>query len=149
MSIKIDLSPSSKKYLRRLKSGSKRTAMYSKILKLMDREGAITAGYISKNYLSGQRLNRITGTLARSVVGAGEQYRGLPAMRIGILSGPALQYAGILEVGSTDKNPESPFSNRTGIYPRRYLRDGADHGVQQLTEKLEDLITGIIAGRGV
>ena len=119
----------------------------------MDREGSLTAGFISKNYLAGQRLRRITGTLAKSVVGAAETYRGLPAMRVGILTGPALHYAGILEFGTDDMNPASPYHTDkrglplTGRAPRFYLRDGVDIGIDNLTSKLEKLIVDMMEGK--
>lgn len=122
--------------------------MMRKILQVMDRQGALTAKYISTNYLSGQRLNRVTGTLARSVVGIGVTFRGLPAMRVGVLTGPALAYAGILEVGTEDKNPDSPYGlPQKGRVPRYYLRDGMTWGVGQLTDKIEELIVGLMEGR--
>lgn len=148
-SAKIQLSKPTQRYLAKLKRGTARDALFRKILELMDRQAALTAAYISKNYLSGQRLNRITGTLARSVVGAAETFRGLPTMRVGVLTGPALAYAGILEVGTTDFNPDSPYGlPQSGRRPRFYLQDGMDWGVDQLITKLEELIAGVMEGRG-
>ena len=152
MSAKIQLSPATAKYLKQLRTGTQKRALHEKILVVMDRQAALTAGYISKNYLSGQRLNRITGTLARSIVGTGEQFRGLPSMRVGVLTGPALAYAAILEVGTKDYNPESPFTKDrnglplTGRRPRHYLRDGMAWGVENVTDKIEQLVVDIMEG---
>lgn len=89
--------------LTRLEKLLGKTALYKKIQVFFDKEALIAAGFVVKTTLSGQLLNRRTGSLARSMTGRGVQFRGLPAMKVGVFRGPALQYAGIQEHGGTIK----------------------------------------------
>lgn len=81
-----------------------------------DKEGSKAAGHVAKTMLSGQRLKRRSGNLARSVFGASVRVEGLPALRIGILRTGAEAYAGIQEYGTKGFNPESPYDT---IVPKR------------------------------
>jgi hypothetical protein len=58
-------------------------------------------GFIAKNFLSGQVLNRRTGNLARSVEGIYEVSEGLPRLRVGVFKSPARNYARMQEFGGT------------------------------------------------
>jgi hypothetical protein len=147
--IKLQLSPESIKLIKNLREASDRARVYQQVVRIFSRESLLGAGFITRNYLSGQRLNRITGTLARSVVGVGGMERGVPIMKIGVLSGPALSYAGILEVGTTDYNPESPYSMDKngrilkGRRPRFYLRDGFSLTIPKVERSLEEYFLSI------
>ena len=70
-----------------------------RIIEFFDFESLKAAGFIAKNYLSGQLLKRRTASLARSVTGMSLLVGGLPAMKVGIFRGPALKYASIQEHG--------------------------------------------------
>lgn len=62
------------------------------------------AGHISTTMLSGQRLNRRTGNLARSIVGRAARLGKAPGMRVGVFRGAAASdYARIQEEGGTVK----------------------------------------------
>ena len=101
--ISIQLEPDSEKLLDRIRSGTERESLYRALDALFHRHAALGAAHITKTMLSGQRLSRRTGSLARSVVGIGVRVGGVPGMRIGILQGPALAYAGIHEHGGIIK----------------------------------------------
>lgn len=107
--VSITLTPESKRNIARLKAIGGKAALREALTPFFKRQASLAAGHIVRNYLSGQRLKRRTGNLARSVVGVTEVVRGMPAMRVGIMSGPALRYAGPLEYGTKGKNPESPY----------------------------------------
>lgn len=96
----IQLTAKSKKYLRKLVKADKEK-IFKSLERFFDGQALLTAGHISKNLLSGQLLNRRTGTLARSVTGRGVRVGGIPGMRVGIFRGPALAYAGLQEHGGT------------------------------------------------
>jgi hypothetical protein len=99
----IELDEPSKKRIERLLKRISPQELMAGILSLFDEEAAYCAGHVIKTQLSGQKLGRRTGTLARSVVGSAVRHgpQRLPAMRIGIFRGPALKYAAIHEYGGT------------------------------------------------
>jgi len=107
--IQIKLDAKSKRFLKGLEEGSQRAKVFSSLVRVMGRRGLFIAGNISKNLLSGQRLARRTGSLARSITAEAELIGGLPGVRVGVFRGPALQYAGVQEFGTQGKNPESPI----------------------------------------
>lgn len=106
--------------------------IFAELTRFFEQQSQIIAGRIVKNQLSGQLIKRRTGTLARSVIGQAEKYNGLPAFRVGVLRGPALSYASILERGGTirPKNakslaiPQKPALTPAGVEkfggPRSY-----------------------------
>jgi hypothetical protein len=98
-SFSITLAKSSEALLDRIVKRTDRESVFKGIDQLFERHAALAAGHAVKNYLSGQRLNRRTGSLARSVVGRALRVNGIPAMEIGIFGGPAARYAGIQEHG--------------------------------------------------
>lgn len=102
MAFSIRLRPDAARYLRELTRADKEK-LFDRLDKVFNRQALITAGKISKNFLSGQRLGRRTGTLARSMTGRAVRVRGIPGMRVGIFRGPAVNYAGIQEYGGTVK----------------------------------------------
>ena len=107
--VKLELSPETKKYFSYAVKHFDREEVYREIDTLFTALGLRAAGHISKNFLSGQKLGRRTGNLARSVVGGALRVHGVPAVRVGILTGPALPYAGVQEVGTKRYNSSSPF----------------------------------------
>lgn len=74
-----------------------------------EQSGAIIAGEISKRMRAGGTLRRRTGTLARSVAGGSVVDGQQIGLRVGILKGPALAYAGPQEFGTKGKAPDSPY----------------------------------------
>jgi hypothetical protein len=101
MSLTIDIGEDGLKLLKRLQDRSK--TFRADIVRFFDGQAKFVAGRVSATMLSGQRLNRRTGALARSITGRGELYKGQPAMRVGVFRGPALAYAGIQEYGGVIK----------------------------------------------
>lgn len=115
--------------IRRLKNalGSEK-AVAGIILGELARQSNIVAGEIVKDSLSGQRLKRRTGNLARSVVGKADIWNGLPAIRLGVFSGPAVAYAGVQEYGTKSYNPSSPYADIRPKGGRKYLAIPTDDG---------------------
>jgi len=112
--ISLKLSTRDRKYLKKLSSRKEtREDLEEAVTLAFNRSGLIIAGRIVKNYLSGQRLNRQTGSLARSIAHDVQEYRGLPSLRIGIFRGPALKYAAVQEYGTKSKNSKSPIKDIT------------------------------------
>lgn len=109
MVVKVVMTRQSKAYLAALRKNMEPKVFAKKLSGFLDRSAAVIAGKVSDEMLSGQRLKRRTGTLARSVIGFSFEFRGLPAMRIGVLRGPALAYAGVQEYGTKKYNPASPY----------------------------------------
>lgn len=117
--ISIELTPNSKALLERAKRELNREHLFQEILGLFDRYAPKVTSFVQANYLRGQRLNVRTGNLARSITGTAVLDRGVPALRVGILRGPALPYAGVQEYGTRGKNPTSPYDTirpKTGKY---------------------------------
>lgn len=114
----LDLSKDSKKYLRDLRSKAGKEAAYKVILEYFDKAAARAAGGVVRNYLSGQRLKRRSGALARDVFGRGEMIGGVPAIRLGVLRGPSSAYSPVQEYGTRGKNPESPFPTIKPVHAR-------------------------------
>ncbi len=97
----IKLTRESANYLAWLKRFGTPGYVEKQIVGFFKREGQIVAGRISTDWLSGGNgLRRRTGSLARSVVGQGEVYGGVPAIRVGSLRGPALRYVAVHEFGT-------------------------------------------------
>jgi hypothetical protein len=119
--IKIDLTEKSRKLLNELIGRYDREEVFKSIDKVFELQAAKLAGYISKNFLSGQRLYRISGNLARSVIGRGIRIGGIPAVQVGIFRGPALAYAGVQELGTKKYNPDSPYNTILPKAPRKAL----------------------------
>lgn len=108
-SVTFTLSKTGKKNLDRLSEILGRNKLFGLLDKFFHKHSLIAASHISKTMLSGQRLRRRTGGLAKSVTGTGLRVDGIPAMRVGIFRGPALKYAGVQELGTKGKNPSSPY----------------------------------------
>lgn len=80
------------------------------VLKFFGVEALRVAGKVSRLLTTGELgIRRRDGTLAKSVVGVPDLHDGAPSMRVGILRGSALKYAGVQEYGTKGKNPASPF----------------------------------------
>lgn len=99
--ISISLTPQAQRELRSIASRFDRKQLFAKLSMLFDKIGARIAGSIVQNSLSGQLLKRRTGNLAQSIVGFSEDVAGVPAIRVGVLRGPALAYAAAQELGAT------------------------------------------------
>jgi len=107
--IKVELDKRSLAYIQALEKSLGKEALYAQLDRFFAKQSLIAAGHISRNMLSGQRLARRTGQLARSIAGAALRVDGVPAMRVGVFRGPALKYAGVQEFGTKGKNPDSPY----------------------------------------
>lgn len=101
MVVELKLTEQGERALALLQRRFRRSALLEQLSAFFDREAPRVAGRIVRDMLSGQRLARRTGNLARSVEGRSDSHRGLPGMRIGIFRGPALPYAAIQEFGGT------------------------------------------------
>ncbi len=82
------------------------------------RDAPIIAGRISTSVRQGRfGLQVRTGALARSIAGVADEVDGQPAIRVGILKqGGAAVYAGVQELGTKGKEPDSPYPT---IRPKR------------------------------
>ncbi|MEE8164383.1 MAG: hypothetical protein V3T64_02335 [Myxococcota bacterium] len=110
LTFSIELDPEGNRLLRDLERVSGSEFVAGKLLEFLEREAQLLAGFIVKNFLSGQVLARRTGELARSIVGKAERFEGgLPGIRVGVFRGPALVYAGVQEFGTRGLEPDSPF----------------------------------------
>lgn len=114
--IKFNLTEATKKYLLAAEKEFGREPLYIGIERFFDRQASRGATRIADTQLSGQVLKTRSGNLKRSVVGRGLRVNAVPAMRVGILRGPALRYAGVQEYGTQGKNPSSPYPT---IRPKR------------------------------
>lgn len=97
--VSIDLDRRSRALLAKLARREDKEKIYTILEKNFSKEGLLAAGLIVKQFLSGQRLRRRTGNLARSITGRGVRVRGIPGMRVGVFRGPALSYTAIQEFG--------------------------------------------------
>lgn len=110
--IRIELTPESKKLIAKisLQGGARKELLYNQILALFATSALRIASSISRDFLSGQALLRRTGRLAGSITGDASLFGKMPSFRVGVIRGPALQYAGIQEEGTSDIEPESPYA---------------------------------------
>lgn len=119
--IRINLDKRTEAFIRNLVRN--REQLPSLIRTRLQRLASRTAGFVIKTSLSGQRLNRRTGALARSTTGQLVNQAGLPAIQVGVFRGPALVYAGIQEEGGViePKNakalaiPQEPALTAAGV----------------------------------
>lgn len=100
---RLSISTVNQKRLDELVEKSDPQAIAGKLLEFAGRQGAILEGKIIKDSLSGKRLKRRTGSLARSVTSRAELVGRVPAIRVGIFRGPAVKYAQIQEEGGVIK----------------------------------------------
>lgn len=112
--LRIQLTSDSKRRLDRFLAKTDPEVVRRELLGLFTKEGRLTARNVSRKFLSGQRLAIRAGSLARSVEGRGVLHEGLPAIRVGVFRGPALQYARVHELGTKGKGGTLPT-----IMPRR------------------------------
>ena len=113
--VEMKLTKESVKLLATIGRRTKKSVFEKDVLEFLDRQASIGADFISDNMLSNQRLRRRSGNLAKSIVGRSLKAAGVPAIRIGVLRGPALRYAGVQEYGTKKYNPDSPYDT---IRPR-------------------------------
>jgi phage gpG-like protein len=114
--LQIQLDEDSIQVIARLSKNYSREQFVRAATKLFKAEGLRVAGHITKDLLSGQLLDRRTGALARSITAMVADRGGLPAMVVGVFSGPSVAYAGTHEFGTRGKNPNSPIPT---IRPKR------------------------------
>ena len=126
--VAFNLDPESRKVLERFAQTAGSPAVFKNaVMGSFNRSGQIIAGQISKNMRKGGTLRRRTGSLARSVVGGAVEIDGQPAIRVGILRGPALRYAGPQEFGTKGKEPDSPYDTIRPVR-RKFLTIPTDAG---------------------
>lgn len=101
--LQIRLTPASKKNLERLRKLSTAAGFRDALRPFFQKHAPRAGGHVIKNMLSGQRLRRRSGSLARSVIGLTEEFEGLPALRIGTLRGPSTPYGAIQQRGGVIK----------------------------------------------
>jgi hypothetical protein len=89
------------KFVKSLETDSRKNRVYRHLDRFFGREGQKIATHIVKTKLSGQLLGRRTGQLAQGTIGLAERRGGVPGLRVGVLRGPAIAYAGIHEHGGT------------------------------------------------
>lgn len=107
--LSIELTPATLKMIRRLDVLWGRARLYNEIERFFGQQGLKIAGYITRTKVSGQRLAIRTGRLAGSIVGSAVRVDGVPAVRVGVLRGPALAYVRIQELGGiVKKKPGGP-----------------------------------------
>lgn len=82
----------------------------------MEEQSGLVGAHIIRRMRRENIVRRRTGTLERAIVGSAERVGRLPGMRVGVLKGPALKYAGVQEYGTKGKNPTSPYDT---IKPRK------------------------------
>jgi len=99
-SIQVEIKISPPDILRNAERFFRQPEIIAVIRRTMEKIASRLAGQVVKTKLSGQYLKRRTGILAKSIVGVVVTRGGLPAITIGIFSGPALAYAGVQEFGT-------------------------------------------------
>jgi len=99
LGLEIRLTPASKKALEKLRKLLTPSGFRNALRPFFALHAPKAGGHIVRTMLSGQRLSRRTGRLAGSVLGLMEDYKGLPAIRVGTLRGPATKYGGIQQRG--------------------------------------------------
>jgi len=112
----IEMKPQDRRRLDQLLRDLAPAQIFALFKELFDQLGSRAAGFIVKNYLSGQLLKVRTGSLRRSLTGRAVSLHGVPALRVGIFRGPTVAYAGVQEFGTRGVNPSSPYPD---IVPRR------------------------------
>ena len=111
--IRFELSERTQRTLiRGIRRLSKRDKLFKALLRVFNRLGNLAQAYGTKKFLSGASggsgLRRRTGSLAKSFMGGAVQYKGLPAVRVGVLKGPAEEYAHVHEYGTKGKGGKLP-----------------------------------------
>ncbi|PHR91971.1 MAG: hypothetical protein COA69_09405 [Robiginitomaculum sp.] len=99
----LSISALNQKKLDELVAASDPKEIAQKLLQFAAIQGNLLEGVIIKESLSGKRLKRRTGSLARSVTSRAELINRVPAIRVGIFRGPAVKYAQIQEEGGIIK----------------------------------------------
>ena len=126
--ITFNLTPESKKVLEQFASTAGNPAVFrTVVMRSLEKSGQRIAGTISKNMRAGSGLRRRTGSLARGVVGGAVEIGDQPAVRVGILRGPSLKYAGPQEFGTQGKEPDSPYPTIRPVR-RKFLTIPTDAG---------------------
>lgn len=117
MSVALDLTRDSLKLIRCLEKELGKRKFEDKVIAFFNRQVLKAVGSIRREFFGkGKAVAVRTGLLSQSITGRGERFQGVPAMRIGVFKGPALQYAGIQEFGTRGADPSSPFPD---IVPKK------------------------------
>ena len=153
----VELDPASLRKIEGLRSRMETRNLLRALLDFLEQLAPVLAGVVIEESLSGNRLRRRSGDLARSTVGQALIINGLPGMKIGVFRGPALAYAGIQETGGEirPKNaralaiPQEPvltaagdiragFESPRGLTNLRFLKfDQAGGGIGKLVDEDE------------
>jgi len=99
-SFELKVDPRTRRFVRSLE-GTRREQVYQSLDRFFGREAAEIATHVIRTKLSGQLLNRRTGQLAQGMVGMAHRSGGVPGLKVGVLRGPARNYAHIQEEGGT------------------------------------------------
>jgi hypothetical protein len=99
VTLTLELDDRTKKLAKRLEKLDE-AFFYEQLDGFFEREASRVASYIGRTKLRGSPLKRRTGILARSTVGRGVRVNGIPGMRVGVFTGPALKYAAAQEYGA-------------------------------------------------
>ncbi len=102
----------------------------ARIAKLLTRQLNIEVGGLREHIIATQMqgqsgLHYRSGRLAKAIQGRITEVQGLPVLQIGVFSGPALAYAGVLNEGTKSVNSESPYPHRNGPSIRSTRGKGA------------------------
>lgn len=115
MFAKVELTAQTRALLKKLEGRWTQQGIFTATLDEFGRQSSLAAAAVQRG-MAGEFIAARTGALRRSVIGRAEQTRLGPGLRVGILSGPALAYAGIQEYGTRGKAPDSPYPT---IVPKR------------------------------
>lgn len=87
--------------------------LYAAILGFFRRQAPKATRAVAKQAKEGGHghpaLRRRTGSLMRDLTTFAELHGGVPSIQAGIFRGPSTRYAAVQELGTKDKNPNSPF----------------------------------------
>lgn len=109
INVTVRIDPAGVAALAKLKQRLEPRAFLQVVFKLFDRIASRAAAYIIKTQLSGSPVKRRTGALAQGMVGRATMLNGVPGIRVGVARGPATKYAGVVDQGTQDLNPQSPY----------------------------------------
>lgn len=110
----IGYSAATKQYVDKLRRILGFAKFRAQLLKFLDLEARAAAKFIAKNFLSGQRLDPVTGVMRKTIEGQAVVFRNVPGIKIGWFRGPAVRYAGVQEEGTVGKGGKYPT-----IVPRK------------------------------
>lgn len=104
----IGYSATTKKYVAALRAALGFAKFRAELMKFLNAEAKAAAKFIAKNFLSGQALNPVTGTMRRTIEGQGVVFRNVPGIKVGWFRGPAVRYARVQEEGTVGAGGSLP-----------------------------------------